>query len=232
MTNEELLLERLARIEDKLEGVARVEEQLAAFTVPWENLQDLGRDLSLLMDPAVRKLNEGLAEVEVGFQLEDFFALLKRLLPSLKYLTWSLEQMENLVDWWQDMEPLLKEAVPKIINYLDHLEEQGIFRINGAMLDMYAKLASNFTPEDVGTIGDGFVEFHGIVKKLVNPLLVEFLEKLVDLPLEVHLEEVEPVGPYGLLWKMRRPECRQGLGVMLELTRVLGKLKAGPPPAP
>ncbi len=210
MTTEEQLLERLARIEDKLEGVARVEAQLAAFTGPWENLQDLGRDLSLLMAPAVRKLNEGLAEVEVGFQLEDFFALLKRLLPSLKYLTWSLEQMENLVDWWQDMEPLLKVAVPKIIDYLDHLEEQGIFRINGAMLDMYTKLASNYTPEDVGTIGDGFVEFHGIVKKLANPRLIEFLEKLVDLPLEVRLEEVEPVGPYAMLGKMRRPDCRQG----------------------
>jgi uncharacterized protein YjgD (DUF1641 family) len=232
MTKEELLLERLARIEDKLEGVARVEAQLAAFTGPWENLQDLGRDLSLLMDPAVRKLNEGMAEVEVGFQLEDFFALLKRLLPTLKYLTWSLEQLENLVDWWQDMEPLLKVAVPKIIDYLDHLEEQGIFRINGAMLDMYAKLASHYTPEDVDTIGDGFVEIHEIVKKLANPRLIKFLEKLVDLPLEVRLEEVEPVGPYGLLWKMRRPECRQGLGVMLELTRVLGKLKAGTAPAP
>jgi len=232
MTEEELLLERLARIEDKLEGVARVEAQLAAFTGPWENMQDLGRDLSLLMAPAVRKLNEGLAEVEIGFQLEDFFALLKRLLPSLKYLTWSLEQLENMVDWWQDMEPLLKVAAPKIIDYLDQLEEQGIFRINGAMLAMYAKLASHYTAEDIDTIGDGFVWFHGIVKKLANPRLIEFLEKLVDLPLEVNLEEVKPVGPYGLLWKLRRPECRQGLGVMLELTRALGKLKADTPPAP
>ncbi len=231
MTTEELLLERLARIEDRLDGVARMEAQLAAFTGPWENVQDLGRDLSLLMAPAVRKLNEGMAEVEVGFQLEDFFALIKRLLPSLKYLTWSLEQMENLVDWWADMEPLLKVAVPKIVDYLEQLEEQGIFRINGAMLDMYTKIASHYTPEDVATIGDGFVQFHGIVKKLANPQLIEFLEKLVDLPQEVHLEEVKPVGPYGLLWKMRGPECRQGLGVMLELTRALGKLKAGPPPA-
>lgn len=232
MTTEELLLERLARIEDRLEGIARVEEQLTAFTGAWENLQDLGRDLSLLMGPAVKKLNESMAEVEVGFQMEDFFVLLKRLLPSLKYLTWALEQLENLVDWWQDMEPLLKVAVPKIIDYLDQLEEQGIFRINWAVLQMYAKIANHYTPEDVDTIGDGFVGFHGVVKKLANPQLIEFLEKLVDLPLEVRLEEVEPVGPYSLFWKMRRPECRQGLGVMLELTRVLGKLKAGPTQVP
>ena len=82
MTNEELILERLARIEQRLEGVARVEKQMAAFAGPWENLSDLGRDLSLLMDPAVRKLTEEMVEVEIGFQMEDFFDLIKRLLPT------------------------------------------------------------------------------------------------------------------------------------------------------
>jgi uncharacterized protein YjgD (DUF1641 family) len=235
MTNEDLLLERLARIEEKLEGVARVEAQLAAFAGPWENVSDLGRDLSLLMDPAVRKLTEELVEVEIGFQLEDFFALIKRLLPSLKYLTWSLEQLENLVDWWDDMEPLLKLAVPKLIDYLDNLEQKGIFRINAAVLEMYGKIAANYGPEDIAAIGDGFVLMHGIVKKIANPEMIQFLEKLTDVPLEVNLDEARPVGPMGLLWKMRSQECRQGLGVLLEMTRALGKTKTAPaaaaPPA-
>ncbi len=231
MTNEEQLLERLARIEARLEGVERIESQLAAFNKPFENLSDLGRDLSLLMDPAVKRLTEEMVEVEIGFQLEDFFALIKRLLPSLKYLTWSLEQLENLVDWWQDMEPVLKLAIPKIIDYLDHLEHKGIFRINNAVLEMYGKIAENYRPEDIAAIGDGFVAMHGLVKKLSNPEMIRFLEKLVDVPLTVNLEEAEPVGPMGLAWKLRSPECRQGLGVMLELTRALGKLKQESPPA-
>ena len=169
MTNEELILEKLARIEARLEGVDRVEQQMAAFAGPWENLSDLGRDLSLLMDPAVRKLTEEMVEVEIGFQLEDFFDLIKRLLPRLKYLTWSLEQLENLVDWWTDMEPLLKLAVPKLIDYLDDLEQKGIFRINAAVLEMYGKIAANYNPEDIDAMGDGFVRMHGVVKKLSNP---------------------------------------------------------------
>ncbi len=228
MTNEDLLLERLARIEEKLEGVSRVEAQLAAFAGPWENVSDLGRDLSLLMDPAVRKLTEEMVEVEIGFQLEDFFAMVKRLLTSMKYLTWSLEQLENLVDWWDDMEPLLKLAVPKLIDYLDNLEHKGIFRINAAVLEMYGKIAANYGPEDIDAIGDGFVLMHGIVKKLSNPEMIEFLEKLTDVPLEVRLDEARPVGPTGLLWKMRSQECRQGLGVLLELTRALGKIRTPP----
>jgi hypothetical protein len=121
MTNEELILERLARIEERLEGVARVEEQLAAFNKPFENLSDLGRDLSLLMDPAVRRLTEELVEVEIGFQSEDFFALMKRLLPSLSTSP-GHGAAENLVDWG-DMEPVLKLAVPKLITP-DSLEQK------------------------------------------------------------------------------------------------------------
>jgi hypothetical protein len=198
MTNEELLLERLARIEERLDGVARVERQLEVFAKPWENLTDLGKDLSILMDPAARRLTEELVEVEIGFQLEDFFALLKRLLPSLKYITWSLEQLENLVDWWADLEPLLKIAVPKMIDRLDVLEQHRVFNIFG---------------------------------KIFSVDMLQFMDKMSDVALGARIKEAKPVGPVGLLWQMRSPECRQGLGVLVELTRALGKLKPEAAPA-
>jgi uncharacterized protein YjgD (DUF1641 family) len=132
------------------------------------------------------------------------------------------------VDWWQDMEPVMKIALPKIIDYLDSLEQKGIFRINGAVIEMYGKIAATYQPEDIEAMGDGFVRMHGLVRKLSNPRLIQFLEKLADVPAEVRLEEAKPVGPVGLAWKMRSPECRQGLGVMLELTRALGKLVQAP----
>jgi uncharacterized protein YjgD (DUF1641 family) len=228
MTNEELIWEKLARIEERLEGIARVEQQVQRFAAPWENLSDLGRDLSFLTEPAVRKLTEELVEIETGFQLEDFFVLVKRLLPSLKYLSWSLEQLENLIDWWRDMEPLLKLGVPKLIDYLDELEQRGIFRINAAVLEMYAKIATHYDAEDIAAMGDGFVLMHGMVKKLSNPEMIRFLEKLTDVPLEVHLDEVKPVGALGMLWRLRNKECKEGLGVLVELTKALGKLRNPP----
>jgi len=192
MTNEELLLERLTRIEEKLEAVDRVEKQLEVFAKPWENLTDLGKDLSILMDPAARKLTEELVEVEIGFQLEDFFALLKRLLPSLRYLTWSLEQLENIIDWWADMEPVLKIAVPKMIDQLDVLEQQRVFSIFG---------------------------------KIFSVEMLQFMDRLAEVALTARLEKAQPVGPLGMLWQMRSPECRRGLGILVELTRALGKMR-------
>jgi hypothetical protein len=197
MSNEELLLERLARIEERLEAVDRIEKQLEVFARPWENLSDLGKDLSILMNPAVKRLTEELVEVEIGFQMEDLFGLLKRLLPSLKYLTWSLEQMENLIDWWADMEPLLKIAVPKMIDQLDNLEQHRVFNIFG---------------------------------KLFSIEMLQFMDRLSNVALATKLEKAKPVGPVGLLWQMRSPECRQGLGILAELTRALSKMKTEPDP--
>jgi uncharacterized protein YjgD (DUF1641 family) len=126
----------------------------------------------------------------------------------------------------------MKIAVPKIIDYLDGLEQKGIFRINAAVIEMYGKIAATYQPEDIEAMGDGFVRMHGLVRKLSNPRLIQFLEKLVEVPAEVRLEEAKPVGPMGLAWKMRSQECRQGLGVMLELTRALGKLAPEPEEVP
>jgi uncharacterized protein YjgD (DUF1641 family) len=274
MNHDDQILERLARIEEKLDRVATMETQWRSFTRSFENLQDLGRDVSLLVGPTVNVMTEELAEVETGFQLEDFFVLLKRLLLNMRNLAWSLDQMENLIDWWHDLEPLLKLAVPHLIDKLDDLEQKGIFRINSAILTMYAKIAAAYTPEDIEVIGDGFVRMHGIVKKFADPVVIQsleavvdmyaklasvytpedidamgdgfvrmhgiikkfsepgfiqFLEKFMEVPARVNLDDTRPVGPFGLLWKMRGAEAKDGLGVLVELTKALGNLKAAAP---
>jgi uncharacterized protein YjgD (DUF1641 family) len=115
-----------------------------------------------------------------------------------------------------------------VIDYLDELEQKGIFRINAAVLEMYGKIAANYNPEDIDAMGDGFVRMHGVVKKLSNPQLIQFLEKVIDIPLEINLEEAKPTGPFGLLWRMRSKECKEGLGVLVEITKALSRLKAAP----
>ena len=272
MSTDDQILERLARIEEKLDRVAALEARLETFTGSFENLHDLGRDVSLLVGPTVNLMTEELAEVETGFQLEDSFRLLKQLLLNMKNLAWSLEQLENAIDWWHDMEPLLKIAVPHIIDKLDDLEQKGIFRINAAILNMYAKIASTYTtedvevigdgfvrmhgivkkfadpvviqsleaivdmyaklasvykPEDIESIGDGFVRMHGMVKKFADPKVIDFLDRLTDVPAQVNLDEARPVGPFGMMFRMMGKETKQGLGVALELTKALGKVKSG-----
>jgi len=223
MSAEEQILERLTRIEEKLDRFSR----LQGMTDVFESFHDLGRDVSLLTYPAVKMLTEELGEVETGFQLEDISFLLKRFLLSLRHIAWGLEQLENLVDWWQDMEPIMKIAVPHLIDILEDLDQKGIFRGYKAMLEGYAKIAQTYGPEDIDTIAQGIVSMHGVAKKFSDQKFISFVEKFMDVPSQVDLEEAKPVGPVGLMWRMRSPESRRGLGVLAELTKALGKLGNG-----
>ena len=217
MTNEELILERLDRIE----------AQLAPISQTASGVKELRDDLIPLSGQAFRLLIRELEDVESGFQLEDIMALLKRFLRSVKHLTFAMEQLENIVDFVTTIEPLLKSAVPQLINYLDDLEQRGVLRIVTSMLDVRAKIAAAYSPEDIDQIGDGAVAALGLAKKLSDPKATEFLEKIANLPSKVDLADAKPVGPFGMLSALSSKEAREGLGVLMVLTKAMGELKNG-----
>ncbi len=215
MSDEQMILARLEGIETQVRQLAKASESMA----------ELRRDLSPLVNSTVRILMQELGEVEFGFQLEDFFALLKRGLRSVRNLTYTLEQLDNLIEMWRAMEPMLKSTVPNLIKYFDSMERKGVFRTYAAMLEVRAKVAAHYGAEEIAAMGDGFVLILGLLKTLSNPETVQFINRVMDLPSEVRLEEAEPVSLLGLFKALGSRETRQGLGVMLELTRALGTLK-------
>ena len=217
MTNEELILERLDRIE----------AQLAPISQTAGGIKELREDLLPLSGQAFRFLIRELEDVESSFQLEDLMQLLKRSLRSVKHIIFALDQMENIVDFVTTIEPLLKSSVPQVINYLDDLEQRGVLRMFTSMLDVRAKIAGAYSPEDIDQIGDGAVVALGLVKKLSDPKAREFLEKVAELPARVDLSGAKPVGPFGMLSALSSKEARQGLGVLMQLTKAMGELKNG-----
>ncbi len=217
MTTEEQILERLDRIE----------AQLAPVSASARGLNELREDLIPLSGQAFRLLIRELEDVESGFQLEDLLALMKRSLRSVKHMQFALEQLENIVDFALTIEPLLKSSVPQLINYLDDLEQKGVLRIIQSTLDVRAKVAATYSPEDVDQIGDGLVALLGLAQKLGHPQARDFLQKMAALPSKVDLDKAKPVGPFGMLGALSSKEARQGLGVLMELTKAMGDLKNG-----
>jgi len=215
MGQEELVLERLSGLESQI-------KYLVEATKDW---QELKSDLTPIIHDAVKTLMKELGDVEQGFQLEDVYALVKRFLRSIKNLTYTLEQLENIIDLWQTIEPLLHSAVPKGIEFLDELEQKGVFRMYHAMLEVRGKIARAYTPDDIEIMGDGFVSMLSLIKKLSTPQAREMLDKLADMMGDVDLNKSKECGPLGLVAGMSSKEARKGLGIMLEFTKSLGKLK-------
>jgi uncharacterized protein YjgD (DUF1641 family) len=136
-----------------------------------------------------------------------------------------LKQVSSIIEFFKDMEPLLKSAVPQLIRYLDDLENRGVLRIIKATLDIRAKIAAEYSPEDIEKIGDALVAMLGLLEKMSDPQTLAFLEKLVGIPAHVDLKSAGKVGPIGLASAGFNNEVKDGLGVMIELTKAMGKLK-------
>jgi len=217
MTNEELILERLDRIE----------AQLAPISHTAAGIKELKEDLIPLSGQAFRLLIRELEDVETSFQLEDLLVLFKRMLRSTNDIKFILDQMESIVDLVTTIEPLFKSAIPQIINYLDDLEQRGVLRVMQSMLDVRAKIASAYTREDIDQMGDGAVSLIGLTKKLSDPKATAFLEKIAELPAKIDLSSSKPIGPFGLIGALSSKEARKGLGVLMELTKAMGNLKNG-----
>jgi len=215
MTNEELILMKLENIESQIEPVIK-------FT---KSIKELKDDLVPLQNIAFQAMIKELQEIESGFQLEDFLTLIKQALRSTNDLIFALKQMSNIIEFLKDLEPLLKSAVPQMIAYLDQLEQKGVFRVLKATLDIRAKVAEAYDAEDIDQIGDALVGLLGVTKQLSDPKAKEFIEKMANLPSHVDLEGCKKMGPFRLASAMCDQEVKEGLGVLIELAKAMGKLK-------
>ena len=220
MNNEQVIMEQLDHLG----------EEIAILTDSARSLRELRDDLSPRVNETVKVLIEELAEIEADVQFDDLVSLLKNLMRNVRNLTWSVDQLKNLIDFFRTVEPLLKSAVPQAIFYLDQLERQGVFQVFASMLGVLEKIADTYTPEDIEQIGQGLVPLVGVAKKLTAPEALNLLDKAAEVPARVDLSQAKAVGPFGMLFALGNSEVKQGMGVVLELTKALSQLKNGDGP--
>jgi len=217
MNNEQRILEQLDHLG----------REIAVLTDSAKSLRELREDLSPRVNEAVKALITELAEIEADFQLEDLLALLKNLLRNTRNITWSVNQLKSLIDFLRTVEPLFKATVPQAIYFLDGLEQKGVLRMIASVLGAIQKIAETYAPEDIEQIADGMVQLVGVARKLATPQPLELLSRLAELPARVDLSHAREVGAFGMLFALRDSQVRQGMGVLLEMTKGLSVLTDG-----
>jgi uncharacterized protein YjgD (DUF1641 family) len=204
----------------------RLEQQIAPVADSARSISELREELAPRVNEAVKALIVELADIEADFQLEDLLYFIKKVLRNLRNLTYSIDQLKNIIDFVLIAEPLLKSTVPQMIYYMDDLEQRGVFTLLRSSMEMIKKTAETYTAEDLSQIGNGLVKLLGIFKKLTTPESLALLDKAAEVPSCVDLSRAKPAGAWGLLWAMGNPEVKNGLGILLELTKGLSALKA------
>ncbi|MEN8245122.1 MAG: DUF1641 domain-containing protein [Thermodesulfobacteriota bacterium] len=215
MKNEELILDRLDRLENKITPMIESAR----------SIKELKEELAPRVNEAVQALIVELADVESDFQLEDLLYLTKKAMRNVNNLSYSLDQLKNLIDFATTAEPLFKTTVPQIIYYLDALEKKGVFHLFKVCMDVFEKIGDKFTPEDMDQIGEGMIRLMDVAKKLTSPKALDFHDRIADMPETIDLSKAKDVGLFGMMGAMGDDDVKAGLGVLLELTKAMGTLK-------
>lgn len=213
MTNE-AILERL----DKLE------ENIAYLTERAKATEELKNDLTPIMHDGFKVLMSEFGSIEHGFQLEDLIEFVKKTMLSINNLTYMLDKLEDAIELWKTLEPLLHSSVPQLIEFMDDLEQKGVFETYRAMIEIRAKVASTYGVENIRNMGDSFVFLIGMLEKLGDPKVRMMIEGAANAFSELDLTEVKPTGPIGMVGGLASQDAKRGLGVMLEMTKTLGKI--------
>jgi len=200
-------------------------QEISVLTDSARSLRELRDDLSPRVNEAVKVLISELAEIEADVQFEDVALLLKNLMRNVRNLNWSIDQLKNLIDFLRTVEPLLKSAVPQAIYVLDQLEQEGVFQVLSILLGVMQRIAETYTPDDIEQIANGLVDLVGVAKKLTAPEALRLLDKVAEVPARVDLSQAKPVGPFAMMFALGNREVKQGMGVVLELTKGLAALQ-------
>ena len=184
-----------------------------------EEWDDLKADLTPIGNDLFKMSVEQLEEVQQYVEMEDVLRLVKRLLRNTRNLEQMLDQFESLMDLWEDVGPLSRDAFLTLMQQLNEMEQKGYFIFMQGGLDIMDKVVTSFTEEDVQQLGDNVVLILNTVKEMTQPEIMTMLSNTAH-----SIQDEEPVNTsmISILRQLNDPAVRKGLAKTLNVLKSVG----------
>lgn len=126
-------------------------------------------------------------------------------------------QSEMIEEMW----PILNEVVHASTERFAELEERGYFSFAREAMAMVDRVVQHYSEEDVQQLGDSIVGIVDTIKQVTQPAVLALASEATEAI--QHADEAKPVGMMGVMRATRDAEVQQGLAVMLQVLRHIGK---------
>ena len=210
--------ELLADLNRKVDLLTQQVTFLTRRQLAWDELK---HDMAPVVNDLYQMAVEELAQVDREFTIDNLLYLLRKLLRNTNTLTGLLDQVTSMADLVEDVLPLSKQMHYAAIERLDELERRGAFAFTRELGRIGERVMDSFTPEDVERLGDNIVHILNTLKSATQPDLLDLVNDTLDVIRQGH--PIRPMGLVGLLKATREPDVRLGLGVVMEILRVIAK---------
>ncbi len=211
--------DRTVELERKLdlmsEQLETVVAELREQRLRRQQWQELVSDLGPISNEAMTIASRELEAVQEWVEPADMLRLLRRVLRNTNNIEDGMAKYESMMELISDLGPLTTGAFTKLLEALDDYESRGYFEFVGAGMGVVDRIVTNFSKEDVESLGDNVVDMLEIVKDLTQPEMLAVAERLLDVvQRQAQVAELEPEKApslFALAGKMRDPEVRMGL---------------------
>jgi len=180
----------------------------------WDELKN---DATPIFHDIFRISVEQLDEVESYVQLEDILHLFKRLLRNTRNLEQMLDQLESVMELWQDLNPLSQDAFLVLMERLDEMERKGYFAFLQGGMQILDNIVTSFDKEDVRLLGENVVLILQTIKEMTQPDIMKMLRSTV------HAAKEEPVDTslLGIVRQLNDPAVKRGLAKTLNVLKTV-----------
>lgn len=210
------LNQKLDRLATQLDFLTEEAQRQKRRQQEWDELKN---DLIPIGNELFRISVAQLEEIQQHVQLEDMLRLMKRLARNTHNLELMLDQVEGLMELWQDMSPLSRDMFFRVMAQLNEMEQKGYFAFLQGGLDMVDRIVSEFSEEDVQQLADNVVLILQTVKEMTQP---EIMTMLRNTALVVKDEEPVDTSLLSIVRQLNDPQVRRGLAKTLNVLKSVG----------
>ena len=185
-----------------------------------QEFDELKADLTPIFNDVFRLSVTQLQEVEQHAQIEDILNLFKRLLRNTRNLEQMLDQLESVMELWQDAGPLSRDAFLSFLQQLEAMEQKGYFTFLQGGLQMMDKVVTAFDKKDIDQLADNIVLILQTVKEMTQPEIMDMLQRTA-----VTMTDEEPADTSirGIVRQLNDPAVRTGLAKTLTILKNVGE---------
>ena len=222
--------DRLAALEEKIDSLHAEVRYLADTArdarVRREQWDELRADLTPVAAEAFQMASAELDDIRHFVAPADLWRLGKKVIRNSGNIEKMFDQVESLSELASEVTPLGRDVFLAAMQRLDELERKGYFAFASGAMGVVDRVVTSFDEEDVAQLGENIVLILDTVKQMTQPEVMGLLQRTAA---GVRDTEVEEIGLLRLLWRMRSPEARRGLGRMLKVLESFADVEPAEP---
>ncbi|MGE0078507.1 MAG: hypothetical protein AB7S48_11655 [Bacteroidales bacterium] len=189
-------------------------------------VEDLVEDLAIVGRDAFQTAVDELAVQNIKVDGDDVKYLIFKVLRNVKTFGELLEMMESLMDFLNDIGPVVHDAGIAFTNTLGTLEQKGYFSYLKQLGLLAAEFKEAVTEDDIVRLRENMPAVASILRNVTQPQTLNALSNITSLLSTLQMDEtLDNKSLFKLMREMNKPEVRKTLSFTLRVLGELGKTK-------